>query len=86
MVVLSRKEIRNLKVGDNVMYVQHMGEFSRKIFEATVIGIYEHHIELDCLANKEIGYHFTTSFAFRDCCTLSYQKLVKMTAEDYLDE
>ena len=83
MVVLSEREVRELKVGDKVNYIQHMGEHSGRVFKATVKEIYPYHIELECLANEELERYFYTSFCFRDCCSKSHQRLTRDTIEDY---
>lgn len=64
MVALKEQQVRTLKVGDEVGYVERSGQFVNQMFTATVTGVYERFITLSCKCRG--GNSFTTSYAYVD--------------------
>jgi len=91
MIALNETQVRQLKVGDDVIYKERSGSLNPYWLRARVVGKYPHFVTLSVAANKDFrdSYedaknYFTTSFCYNDGIEFGGYRLYKETINDFL--
>lgn len=84
MILLNEKQIRKLKVGDEVVYKERSGALNMYFYRAKVIGVYPYFVTLNVAANKNFNdayedaqNYFNTSVCYNDDVTFGGYKLYR---------
>lgn len=92
MIPLTEKEIRNLKIGEDVLYRERSGQLSTILLRARVIEKHGNFITLRCAANADIRdtydkakNYFNTSFCYNDGIEYGGYRLYKESLDDILE-
>jgi hypothetical protein len=97
MKVLSDRDIRNLNVGDKVIYKERNGDLSPFFYKAKVIAKYKYFLELSCAADQnpfndyeDATRYFNTSYSYNDSCDTysgyrlyKYESMISTFREEY---
>ena len=91
MIALKEQQVRELEVGDEVIYKERSGSLNGLLLRGRVIGKYPYFVTLSIAATTDFDTsyedakrYFPTSFCYNDAVPLSNCRLYKETINDFI--